>query len=186
MAIMFGDVNKKGDAAVAIESSGTILRTFRKEEIDTSVTGKALVKIHNQYYDLKSASFVSGDVSYYDEAGSSASSEAVASGSYAYAVATIKTKGTTKIEINPDTFPGTYYITGDTYARSETTGNDEFFQFVIRKAKVTSEVTLTMEAEGDPSTFSMNLRVLRPKSGAMMELIKYDYAVDGLDVKPTE
>lgn len=60
-----------------------------------------------------------------------------------------------------------------TYARSETTGKDEFFQFVIQKAKVLSEVTLTMEAEGDPSTFSMNLKVLRPADKQMMKLIKY-------------
>ena len=32
-----------------------------------------------------------------------------------------------------------------------------------------------MEAEGDPSTFSMNLRVLRPKDGKMMQLVKYDF-----------
>ena len=36
-----------------------------------------------------------------------------------------------------------------------------------------SEVTLTMEAEGDPSTFNMNLKVLRPESGEMMKLVKY-------------
>lgn len=78
-----------------------------------------------------------------------------------------------EIVISADRFPGSYYVTGDTYARSETTGEDEFFQFIIPKAKVLSEVTLTMEAEGDPSTFSMNLKVLRPKTGEMMKLVKY-------------
>lgn len=82
-----------------------------------------------------------------------------------------------KIEVSANTFPGTYYITGDTYARSSASGEDEFFQFIIKKAKVTSENTITLEAEGDPSTFSMNLTVLRPDDGsAMMELIKYDLA----------
>lgn len=82
-----------------------------------------------------------------------------------------------KIEVSANTFPGTYYITGDTYARSSVSGEDEFFQFIIKKAKVTSENTITLEAEGDPSTFSMNLTVLRPDDGsAMMELIKYDLA----------
>ena len=51
--------------------------------------------------------------------------------------------------------------------------NINVFQFVIPKAKVLSEVTLTMEAEGDPSTFSMNLKVLRPADKQMMKLIKY-------------
>lgn len=82
-----------------------------------------------------------------------------------------------KIEVSANTFPGTYYITGDTYARSSVSGEDEFFQFIIKKAKVTSENTITLEAEGDPSTFSMNLTVLRPDDGsAMMELIKYELA----------
>lgn len=77
------------------------------------------------------------------------------------------------IEISPDSFPGTYYVTGDTFARSEY-GIDEFFQFVIPKAKVLSENTITMEAEGDPSVFNMSLRVLRPADGKMMKLIKYN------------
>lgn len=78
------------------------------------------------------------------------------------------------IEISAQTFPGTYYVTGDTYARSETTGKDEFFQFIIPKAKVQSENTITLEAEGDPSVFNMNLRVMRPADGVMMKLVKYD------------
>jgi hypothetical protein len=92
----------------------------------------------------------------------------------------------TEITISSDKFPGTYYITGDTYARSETTGKDELFQFIIPKAKMQSEVTLTMEAEGDPSTFSMNLKVLRPASGDMMKLVKYSLpATETNNVDPT-
>lgn len=79
-----------------------------------------------------------------------------------------------RIEISPDTFPGTYYVQGDTFARSETSGEDELFLFIIHKAKVLSEVTLTMEAEGDPSTFNLNLKVLRPAgNNPMMELVQY-------------
>ena len=78
------------------------------------------------------------------------------------------------IEISASSFPGTYYVTGDTYARSEVTGNDEFFQFIISKAKVKSGNTITLEAEGDPSVFNLDLHVLRPASGPMMKLVKYD------------
>ena len=91
----------------------------------------------------------------------------------AYATFDINVEGQ-EIVISAEKFPGTYYVTGDTYARSEDTGEDEFFQFIIPKAKVLSEVTLTMEAEGDPSTFNMNLKVLRPKDGKMMKLVKYN------------
>lgn len=80
-----------------------------------------------------------------------------------------------EIEISANSFPGTYYVTGDTYARSEKNGADEFFQFIIPKAKVQSENTITLEAEGDPSVFNLNLHVLRPAGGgAMMRLVKYD------------
>ena len=54
--------------------------------------------------------------------------------------------------------------------------NINVFQFVIHKAKVLAENTITLEAEGDPSVFNLNLKVLRPSSGPMMELIKYDMA----------
>ena len=78
------------------------------------------------------------------------------------------------VTVSGDSFPGTYYIVGDTYARSDVTGDDQFFQFIIPKAKVTSENTITLEAEGDPSVFNMNLTVLRPEDGEMMKLVQYD------------
>lgn len=83
------------------------------------------------------------------------------------------------VEISANTFPGVYYITGDTYARSETTGKDEFFQFIIPKGKIVGENTLTLEAEGDPTVFSMNVKVLRPVDGKMMKLVKYTLAGEG-------
>ena len=43
-------------------------------------------------------------------------------------------------------------VVGDTFMRSQETGADEPFQFIINKAKVLSNVTITLEAEGDPST----------------------------------
>lgn len=79
------------------------------------------------------------------------------------------------IEISANTFPGTYYITGDTLVRNENTGKDEAFQFIIPKGKVTSENTITMEADGDPSVFSMTVDVLRAGGQDMMKLVKYDF-----------
>lgn len=83
--------------------------------------------------------------------------------------------GTTKtITVSGDSFPGTYYVQGDTYARSDVDGKDQFFQFIIPKAKMTAENTITLEAEGDPSVFNMNLTVLRPEDGDMIKLVQYD------------
>ena len=83
------------------------------------------------------------------------------------------------IDISANSFPGTYYVTGDTYARSEASGKDEFFQFIVPKAKVQSENTITLEAEGDPSVFNMSLKVLRPADGIMMKLVKYNLDGEG-------
>ena len=80
-----------------------------------------------------------------------------------------------EITISPNTFPGTYKIVGDTFMRSEADGKDYPFQFIIGKAKVMSEVTINMEAEGDPSTFDMSISVLRDKNGDMMKWVRYDY-----------
>ena len=83
-----------------------------------------------------------------------------------------------EVTISPDTFPGTYKVVGDTFMRSEKTGKDEPFQFIINKAKVQSNVTITLQAEGDPSTFEMTLNVLRSTNdrgeNEMMKLVRYN------------
>lgn len=88
------------------------------------------------------------------------------------------TETAVEVTISPDTFPGTYRVVGDTLIRSEKTGKDEPFQFVINKAKVQSNVTLTLQAEGDPTTFSMTLNVLRSTNdqgeNEMMKLVRYN------------
>ena len=82
-----------------------------------------------------------------------------------------------EVTISPSTFPGTYKVVGDTFMRNSK-GTDEAFQFIIPKAKVLSDVTITLEAEGDPSTFEMQLQVLREGSDEMMKLVRYtvDYS----------
>ena len=83
-----------------------------------------------------------------------------------------------EVTISPSTFPGSYKVVGDTFMRSAKTGKDEPFQFIISKAKVQSEVTITLEAEGDPSTFEMTLVAERATNEAgeqeMMKLIRYN------------
>lgn len=78
------------------------------------------------------------------------------------------------IEITANTFPGTYYVTADTYVRNEKTGKDEFFQLILPKVKVLSESnTITMEADGDPTVFNMSLKALKDGSKPLMQLISY-------------
>lgn len=162
MAIMFGSVDSAGEAVIG--KTATIKKTLNKANV---TNGKYTINGITRT--------IPSGASYYNADGTT---QGATSASFEYVTFDIEGKEVSTIEISANTFPGTYYITGDTYARSEENGMDEFFQFVIPKAKIQSEVTLTMEAEGDPSTFSMNLRVLRPADGKMMKLIKYDIAED--------
>lgn len=86
--------------------------------------------------------------------------------------------GKNTVVINANKFPGTYSIVGTTYARNESDGKDHVFKFVIPKAKIQSETTLTMEAEGDPSVIGMTLKVLRTKAGDMMGLVREASPID--------
>ena len=85
--------------------------------------------------------------------------------------------GKDTVVINANKFPGTYSIVGTTYARNESDGKDHIFKFVIPKAKIQSDTTLTMDAEGDPSVIGMTLKVLRTKTGDMMGLVREAKAV---------
>ena len=120
--------------------------------------------------------YVKYNPKFYDATGAVA--EAFVVGQTYFCSYDIKVNGAV-IDISANSFPGTYYVTGDTFARAEASGKDEFFQFIIPKAKVQSENTITLEAEGDPSVFNMNLKVLRPADGVMMKLVKYELAEEG-------
>jgi hypothetical protein len=168
---MFGDVDENGKPNSLTDGDivkvGTIRKTIWKDQLvdgQVTINGKKVDFTVEKYYD-KDGQEVKGE-------GNAAPT------SYSYATGTIKlATGALQIDVSANGFPGTYYVTGDTYARSEATGKDEFFQFIIPKAKVLSESnTITLEAEGDPTVFSMNLKVLRPKDGVMMKLVQYAIA----------
>lgn len=86
---------------------------------------------------------------------------------------TVPGEGTT-LQIKADDFPGTYYVVGNTYARSDKTGKDEFFQVIFRKAKMQAENTLELSADGDPAVANLSLKLLRPDDGVMMEVVQYN------------
>lgn len=159
MAIMFGDSTVKTDTS-----------TLKKTVAWTMTTGGGVPSSFDGPQGKKYA--VPSTAVTYDATGASVSAFTVGQTYYTVFDMPIVNGGTINVDAN--SFPGTYYVTGDTYARSEVTGNDEFFQFIIPKAKVQSGNTITLEAEGDPSVFNLNLHVLRPASGPMMKLVKYD------------
>lgn len=157
MAIMFGDEN-------GVEPVSTITR-MRKVALTTAIT--TLPVSGKKYY--KAGTSGAGMVS--------ATTADLTAGAVVYEEETISLGvggNGSKIEITAEKFPGTYKLVGETFARNRKTGKDDYFQFVIPQAKMGSENSITLEAEGDPSVFSMTMRVLRPETGAMMELIQYN------------
>ena len=195
MAIMFGNgsvINKSAQditktAVVRIDANGKLPNVFVADVYDATVGSKRLkVRMDDVTPAGDEIAFANSGitlVSLTSETGVEIDKDltkqewATARTDYKgqKAFITYTVKATTKtITISGDSFPGTYYVVGDTYARSDVDGRDQFFQFIINKAKVTSENTITLEAEGDPSVFSMNLTVLRPESGEMMQLVQYD------------
>ena len=63
-----------------------------------------------------------------------------------------------EITIDAANFPGTYKVYGDTLVKNRN-GKNSPYQFIINRAKVDSNVTFTMEAEGDPSVDFSNADV---------------------------
>lgn len=172
MAIMYGAVNKDGEVQI------NEVTTLRKTEQMIASGGKITPPTKSIQHTINGQKVMLTDteVVVYDEEGKTVAdpSQDLVDGNKYFVTYEIKVAGS-EIVISAAQFPGTYYVTGETFARSEKTGRDEYFQFIIPKAKVLSENTLTMEAEGDPTVFSMNLKVLRPADGKMMKLIKYDF-----------
>lgn len=83
--------------------------------------------------------------------------------------------------IDAETFPDAYKIVGETYIRNQKTGKDQRYQFIIHRANVSSDTSVTLEAEGDPTTFSMQVDVLTPPNDIMMELKQYDVEEDPVE-----
>lgn len=169
MAIMFGD-----EDYAASSETGTIRKTWLVPDNQADLSGEN----GKEFFTINGRQVTVTEKKFYN-----AKDEPVEISSWttdgpkvSYVTALVSAADIVTIDINSDKFPGTYYITGDTFIRNEDTGEDEFFQLIFAKAKMLSEVTLTMEAEGDPSTFSMNLKILKPRTGPMMQLIKYDLA----------
>lgn len=164
MAIMFGNGRVKQFTSNDTDNTDYIMKTIQivgdKDFAEkwTAPDGKIHDMINAQYYDAE---------------GNKVEKTAMSADEKYFCTFDLKASGAV-IEVSANSFPGTYYVVGDTFARSETSGLDEMFQFIIPKAKVTSENTITLEAEGDPSVFNMNLKVLRPADGVMMRLVKYN------------
>ena len=86
----------------------------------------------------------------------------------------------TDLSIDTDTFPGEFMIVGETYAREQQTGKDRRLQFVINRAAISASTKIQLQATGGPTTFSIDVDILKPKidKKSMFELIQYDVEED--------
>ena len=164
------------DALFSMKSMQIMQGADKVESKETQIdrTGKGIVakKAEGTFY-VPGFERSGVTYSYYDDQGKKIETLAEGNLNSTVIVHWTETVVAESIVISSSTFPGTYRITGDTFARNQATGIDEFFQFIIPLAKVNPEQTITMQADGDPSTFSMTVRVLRPADGKMLQLIKY-------------
>ena len=154
MQVMFGDGKKTLAAATA-----TVTRMVYTPDIVAYTSALPTAHPTLKYYDAATMSALG--------------TTAPASGAVYVEETYASVANTYTIEVSANSFPGTYKLVGDTYARNKATGVDEYFQFIIPQAKMGAENTLTLEAEGDPTVFNMKMRVLRPRDGVMMKLVKY-------------
>jgi hypothetical protein len=79
----------------------------------------------------------------------------------------------TSIEINPKTFSGFYRLVGETRIKNRISGKNENFQISFPKIKITSEASLNLTPDGEPTVFNLSCSVLKTKDGPMMNMISY-------------
>jgi len=83
--------------------------------------------------------------------------------------------GSEQIIVSSNKYSGFYKVVGTTVIRNAFTQKDEAFEIVIPKAKVMSEWTLTLSADGDPAVFDMNLDVFKASENTdMVRLTRLD------------
>ena len=78
------------------------------------------------------------------------------------------------IHVTSGDFPGMYKIVGETYIRNRDTGIDERMQLVFPLCKIKSNQNITLTADGDPTTFNLEVEVAVPQNGIAMEINFYE------------
>ncbi len=79
-----------------------------------------------------------------------------------------------KIFVEQGVFPGMYKIVCETLIRQRETGEDERVQISLPLCKIKSDQTLTLQADGDPTTFNLDVEVATPPNGVPMEITFYE------------
>lgn len=134
MALMFGGNSAWEDGG----TTAVVSKYFNWTPDATATEAKAEFEENGVKWTTKTVYNASG----------SAVSDSFAKGETYLCECTATAKKHATLTIGADDFPGTFKLVGDTYARNRNTGNDEYFRFIINRAKMSAEETLTLEAEG--------------------------------------
>lgn len=81
-----------------------------------------------------------------------------------------------RINVKAGVWPGMYMFVGETWVRDKETGKDEHLQIKIPYCKVKSDNSISLEAGGEPITFSMELEVGKSRFYDLMEITSYETA----------
>lgn len=77
----------------------------------------------------------------------------------------------TDLTINPETFPGEYKIVGESYVRGRD-GKDHRMQLIFNRAAIAPTTNIELKADGGPSTFSIDVNILKPKNNTDMVILR--------------
>lgn len=77
-----------------------------------------------------------------------------------------------QVVVNAKNYPGTFKLVGETYIKNRI-GEEEHYQIEIPLCKLGNNTNLTLEAEGQPVTVDMELKVMRKDDGTMIKLTQY-------------
>lgn len=128
MAIMFGNgsvLNYSGGADNYIMKTETFVATAATKPTEATSVGEATnVSGWEQAYTAPdNHRYLKVNPKFYDESGKNIA-DALTVGTKYFCTYDLEVAGSV-IEISANSFPGTYYVTGDTYARNENSGVDE-------------------------------------------------------------
>lgn len=79
-----------------------------------------------------------------------------------------------RIVVKAGVWPGLYMLVGETWIKNSNSHQNERMQIKIPMCKVRSNNTLSLEAAGDPVTFNLDLEVIKPRCGELMEITTYE------------
>lgn len=87
-----------------------------------------------------------------------------------------------QIVVNAKAFPGAFRLVGETYIKDRY-GEEKGLQIDIPLCKLSSNTNLTLQADGEPATVDMQLKVMRKRNGTMMKFTYHDIVTPCMELE---